>query len=81
MATRLHLRRVLRRVLETAFEKALRRILRRGLKKRLSRRHLEGRNTPFQEYDPLRVRPTLGAKLPLTPAKSLPNSFDHCFMR
>ena len=24
----------------------------------LSRRHLEGRNTPFREYDPVGVRPT-----------------------
>ena len=39
------------------FEKG---ILRRGSKKGLLRRHLEGRNTPFQEYDPLRVRPTQG---------------------
>ena len=29
----------------------LRRVLRRGSRKGLSRRHLEGRNTPFQEYD------------------------------
>ena len=28
----------------------LRRVLRRGSKKGLSRRHLEGRSTPFQEY-------------------------------
>ena len=34
----------------------LRRVLRRVSKKGLSRRHLEGRNTLFQEYDPLRVR-------------------------
>ena len=35
------------------------RVLRRGSKKglKLLRRHLEGRNTPFQENDPLRVRP------------------------
>ena len=39
----------------------LRRVLRRGSKKGFSRRHLEGRNTPFQEYNPLRVRPNLGA--------------------
>ena len=35
----------------------MRTVLRRGSKKELSRRHLEGRNTPFREYDPLRVRP------------------------
>ena len=33
------------------------RVLRRGSKKGLSRRHLEGRNTPFREYDPVGVRP------------------------
>ena len=32
-------------------------LLRRGSKKGLSRRHLEGRNTPFPEYDPLGVCP------------------------
>ena len=37
--------------------RALRRVLRRGSKKGLSRRRLEGRNTPFREYGPLRVRP------------------------
>ena len=37
--------------------RVLRGVLRRGSKKGLSRRHLEGRNTPFREYDPLRVRP------------------------
>ena len=58
------LRRVLRRVLESAFEKVLRRVLRRCLavgfnvKKGLSRRHLEGRSTPFREYDPLGVCPS-----------------------
>ena len=36
----------------------MRRVLRRGSKKGLSRRHLEGRNTPFREYDPVGVRPT-----------------------
>ena len=35
----------------------LRRVLRRGSKKGLSRRHLEGRSTPFREYDPLGVCP------------------------
>ena len=34
-----------------------RRVLRRGSKKGLSRRHLEGRNTPFLKYDPLGVHP------------------------
>ena len=34
---------------------------RRGSKKGLSRRHLEGRSTPFREYDPLGVCP-IGAK-------------------
>ena len=37
--------------------KVLRRVLRRGSKKGFSRRHLEGGNTPFQEYDPLGARP------------------------
>ena len=39
--------------------RVLRRVLRRGSKKGLSRRHLEGRNTPFREYAPVGVRPTL----------------------
>ena len=67
-------RALLRRVLETAFEKVLRRVLRRclvvascmggrvlrrGSKKGLSRRHLESRNTPSREYDPLGVRPSI----------------------
>ena len=39
--------------------RALRRVLRRGSKKGLSRRHLEGRSTPFQEYDPVGVCPNL----------------------
>ena len=34
----------------------LRRVLRRGSKNGLSRRRLKGRNTPFQEYDPLCAR-------------------------
>ena len=38
-------------------EMVLRRVLRRGSKKGHSRRHLEGGNTPFREYDPLGVRP------------------------
>ena len=38
--------------------RVLRRVLRRGSEKGLSRRHLEGRNTPFREYDPIGVRPT-----------------------
>ena len=33
------------------------RVLRRGSKKGLSRRRLEGRNTPFREYDPIGMRP------------------------
>ena len=40
--------------------RVLRRVLRRRSKKGLSRRHLECRNTPFREYDPLGVRPTEG---------------------
>ena len=32
----------------------------KGSKKGLSRRHLEGRNTPFREYDPVGVRPIKG---------------------
>ena len=39
-------------------ERDSRRVLRRGSKKGLSRRHLEGANTPFLEYDPVGVRPT-----------------------
>ena len=39
--------------------RVLRRVLRRGSKKGLSRRQLEGRSTPFREYDPLGVRPVL----------------------
>ena len=39
--------------------RVLRRVLRRRSKKGLSRRHLEGRNTPFREYDPLGVCPLL----------------------
>ena len=47
----------LERVLQWSLEegKVRRRVLRRGYKKGLSRRHLEGRTTPFQEYDPVRV--------------------------
>ena len=37
--------------------RVLRRVPRRGSKKGLSRRHLEGGNTPFLEYDPVGVRP------------------------
>ena len=56
------LRRVLR-FLEGALQwvlmgrRVLRRVLRRGSKKGLSRRHLEGRSTPFREYGPLGVCP------------------------
>ena len=39
--------------------RVLRRVLRRGSKKGLSRRHLEGRSTPFREYDPVGVCPIL----------------------
>ena len=35
----------------------VKRVVRRGSKKGLLRRHLEGKNTPCQEYDPLRARP------------------------
>ena len=35
--------------------RVLRRVLSRGSKKGLSRRHLEGRSTPFREYDPVGV--------------------------
>ena len=35
--------------------RVLRRVLRRGSKKGLSRRHPEGRKTPFREYDPVGV--------------------------
>ena len=37
--------------------RVLRRVLRRGSGKGVLRRHLEGSNTPFQEYDSLGVRP------------------------
>ena len=40
-------------------------VLRRGSKKELSRRHLEGRNTPFGEYDPLRVCPRVVLTVPV----------------
>ena len=55
------LRRILRRCLAVCLQggRVLRRVLRRGSKKGLSRRHLEGRNTPFREYDPVGVRPIL----------------------
>ena len=57
------LRRVLRRCLAMCLQggRVLRRVLRRGSKKGLSRRHLEGRNTPFREYDPVGVRPNAPA--------------------
>ena len=64
------LRRVLKRCLAVGFEE--RKILRRGSKNGLSRRHLEGRNTPFQECDPLRVRPS--------PAKQETNQSDSQWM-
>ena len=54
------LRKVLRRCLAEGFirgRRVLRRVLRRGSKKGLSRRHLEGRSTPFREYDPVGVCP------------------------
>ena len=45
--------------------RVLRRFLRRGSKKGLSRRHLEGRSTPFREYGPFGVCPIyLGAWFP-----------------
>ena len=53
------LRRVLRRCLAVGLrgkKRVLRRVLRRGSRKGLSRRNLEGRNTPFREYDPLGLR-------------------------
>ena len=40
--------------------RVLRRVLRRGSKKGLSRRHLEGRSTPFREYNPVGVCPKPG---------------------
>ena len=40
--------------------RVLRRVPRRSSKKGLSRRHLEGRNMPFREYDPVGVRPIFG---------------------
>ena len=43
--------------------RVLRRVLRRGSKKGLSRRILEGRSTPFREYDPVGVRPIQSSKL------------------
>ena len=45
--------------------RVLRRELRRGSKKGLSRRRLEGRNTPFREYDPL-LRVPKCCKIPST---------------
>ena len=55
------LRRVLRRCFAVGFNGKkgfLRRVLRRGSTKGLSRRRLEGRSTPFREYNPLGVRPS-----------------------
>ena len=54
------LRRILRRRLPVGLNggRVLRRVLRGGSKKGPSRRHLEGRNVPFREYEPLRVHPT-----------------------
>ena len=40
--------------------RVLRRILRSGSKRGLSRRHVEDRNAPFQEYDPIGVRTRCG---------------------
>ena len=53
--------------------RVLRRVLRRGSKKGLSRRHLEGRNTPFREYDPVGVRPTANRKWGLRTQITDPN--------
>ena len=52
-------RRVPRRCLAMGLmgRRVLRRVLRRGSKKGLLRRHLEGRSTPFREYDPVGVCP------------------------
>ena len=47
--------------------RVLRRVLRRGSKKGLSRRHLEGRSTPFREYDPLACALQTHPDLILTP--------------
>ena len=57
------LRRVLRRCLAVGLmgRRVLRRVLRRGSKKGLSRRHLEGRSTPFREYDPIGMCPIQGS--------------------
>ena len=47
--------------------RVLRGVLRRGSKKGLSRRHLEGRSTPFREYDPLGVCPSYESNLSVQP--------------
>ena len=76
MQQRSLLRRVLRRVFETVVEKVRRclamgfngkkgsekPLLRRGSKKGLSRRHLEGRSTPFQSTTPLACALETGVK-------------------
>ena len=49
--------------------RVLRRVLRRGSKKGLSRRHLEGRSTPFRAYDPLGVCPIDTQETLLKPGK------------
>ena len=56
---------------EEGFREGL--VLRRGSKKGLSRRHLEGRNTPFREYDHVGVRP-MGVGVFFPPFKSPKNN-------
>ena len=49
--------------------RVLRRVFIRGSKKGLSRRHLEGRSTPFREYNALGVCPKLESLRELFAAK------------
>ena len=74
------LRRVLRD-LEGVLQWALlgRRVLRRGSKKGLSRRHLEGRSTPFREYDPLGVCPIHASQIQMPDSRNgQPTPVNEC---
>ena len=57
------------------FLKVRRRVLRRGSNQGVSKRHSEGRNTPFREHDPLRVRPIFGPPGAERPQDE--NTFDY----
>ena len=58
----------------------LRGVLRRGSTSGLSRRHLEGRDSSFREYDPLHVRPSQDMRVrPLVYQKQLQCPFVWSF--